>query len=300
MHTAFLRYLDEVARQGSIRKAASVLNVTSTSVNRKIIQVEEQLGVRLLDRSAEGVELTTSGRIILEHCRKTLYDYDRTKALLGDIRELKTGHLNIQVIDSVAFGFLPKVLEQFGGAYPGISLSVTVAQPDEVVNSVASGEADIGIAFNKALHPSVRVVAEKVAPIGVVMSIDHALAERASLSIEDMSGYPLVRTLDARGRNSIVDQEIASIASPLRTQIYSNTLAIARQAILANQAIGIYTKIGFLDEIMQKKVKFVPIRDTSLNNYRIGLLVSTLTNVDLLKGLFLGNVERVLRQLDFS
>ncbi|MCM2395724.1 LysR family transcriptional regulator [Rhizobium sp. S95] len=300
MHTVFLKYLDEVARQGSIRKAASVLNVTSTSVNRKIIQVEEQLGVRILDRSPEGVELTTSGRIILEHCRKTLYDFEQTQALLGDIRGLKTGHLSIQVIDSVAFGFLPKVLEQFGNAHPGISLSVTVAQPDEVTQAVASAEADIGISFTKMVHPNVRVVTEKPAPLGVLMAVDHPLAERASVSIDDLSAYPLVRTLDARGRNSLIDQDIASVASPLRTQLYSNTLAIARQAILSSQMIGIYTKIGFQGEIEQGRLKFASIRDTPLGDYRIGLLVSALSNIDLLKGLFLGVVERVLRQLDFT
>lgn len=300
MHTVFLRYLDEVARQRSIRKAASVLNVTSTSVNRKIIQVEAELGVRILDRSPEGVELTTSGRIILEHCRKTLYDFDQTQALLGDIRGLKTGHLSIQAIDSVAFSFLPKVLEQFCSAYPGISLSINVGMHDDVMQSVVAGEADIGIGFTKMMHPDLRLVAQKPAPFGAILSVDHPLAERSSLSIEDLSSYSLVSTPKARGRNSIVDQEIATIASPLKTQIFTNTLSIAKQAILSKQVVGIYTKIGFLDEIEEKRLKFVPVRDTPLNDYRIGLMVSALNNIDLLKGLFLGVVERALRPLDFA
>lgn len=300
MHTAFLRYLDEVARHGSIRKAAAVLNVTSTSVNRKIIQVEEQLDVRLLDRSPEGVELTTAGRIILEHCRKTLYDYEQTQALLGDIRGLKTGHLSISALDSVAFGFLPKVLELFGGAYPGISLSINVGMHEDVMHAVSAGEADIGIGFTKLMHPNVRVVVQKPAPFGVILAVDHPLAERNSISAEDLSSYALVQTPNARGRNSIVDQEIATVALPLKTHIFTNTLSIAKQAILSKQVVGIYTKMGFLDEIEQKRLKFIPIRDTQLSDYSIGLMVSSQSNVDLLKGLFLGTVERVLRQLDFA
>ncbi|MCD2175986.1 LysR family transcriptional regulator [Rhizobium sp. C4] len=300
MHTVFLRYLDEVARQGSIRKAANVLNVTSTSVNRKIIQVEGELGVRLLDRSPEGVELTTSGRIILEHCRKTLYDFEQTQALLGDIRGLKTGHLSIQAIDSVAFSFLPKVLEQFCSAYPGISLSINVGMYDEVQQSVVAGEADVGIGFTKLIHPDLRIVAQKPAPFGVILSIDHPLAERSSISVEDLSAYSLVATPRARGRSSIVDQEIASVASLLKTQIFTNTLSIAKQAILSKQVVGIYTKIGFLDEIEERKLKFVPITDSALSTYRMGVFVSAVSGVDLLKGLFLGTIERVLRTMDFA
>ncbi len=63
MHSSFLRYLDEVARQGSIRKAANVLNVSSTSVNRKILVIEDQLGVKLFERSPAGVVLMACGKI---------------------------------------------------------------------------------------------------------------------------------------------------------------------------------------------------------------------------------------------
>ncbi len=51
MHSNFLRYFDEVARQGSIRKASAVLNVSSTTVNRKIISTENEMGVRLFERT---------------------------------------------------------------------------------------------------------------------------------------------------------------------------------------------------------------------------------------------------------
>ena len=67
MHDKLLIYLDEVARQGSIRKAAAVLNVASSSVNRKIISAEQDLGTRLFERIASGVELTDAGAILLEH-----------------------------------------------------------------------------------------------------------------------------------------------------------------------------------------------------------------------------------------
>ncbi|MEP4804064.1 MAG: LysR family transcriptional regulator, partial [Hyphomicrobiales bacterium] len=226
MHTVFLRYLDEVAKQGSIRKAAVVLNVSSTSINRKIINIEENLGIRLFERSPEGVEITPAGKIVLEHCRKTLYDFGQIKTIIDDIRDLRTGHLRIQTLDSVTFGILPQVLEQFGDKYPGISLSVTTAQPDQITTAVADGETDIGISFTNDSPKEVRVFAEKAAPFGLIMRPDHPLAERMNVTIEDVVGYPLVRTIDARAGTSLLDQEMAAFALPMSTHIYTNALII--------------------------------------------------------------------------
>ncbi|USG62008.1 LysR family transcriptional regulator [Sneathiella marina] len=300
MHNIFLHYLDEVARQNSIRKAAKILNVSSTSVNRKIINVEEQLGIRLFDRSPEGVEITAAGKIVLEHCRKTLYDFNQVRTIIDDIRDLKTGHLSIETVDSMTFGVLPRILEEFSKQHPSISLSVTTSVADDISKAVATGDADMGFNFTKEIHPDVRVVAEKAAPFGIIMRPDHPLAERHSVGIADVEGYPLVRTIDARSRNSILDQEMKIISSSLTTHIFTNALTIAKQAIFTNQAIGIYTKIGFLKEIEMGELKFVPLSIKSLSDYKIGLIISSSTGIDPVKRVFINAVERIFKTLNFS
>lgn len=301
MHSIFLKYFDEVARQGSIRKAAMVLNVSSTSVNRKLLSVEHQMGVALFDRTPEGVELTAIGMILLEHCRKTLHDYDRARVLIDDIRDLRSGHINIHTVDSVALGCLPRAIRQFGETFPDISISVTTSQPDEVIQAVASGDADVGISFNFETHPDVRILSEKSAPFGIIIRPDHPLAERTSIVIDDLVGYRMVRTIDARGRNSIIDQAIASLALPLSTHIFTNMLVLAKQMILDNLGIGLYTKIGFYDEIERDQLRFIPLVQETLTNVRIGVFVSASQGIDPAKRLLCRAIERAMApmRLDF-
>lgn len=300
MHSIFLRYLDEVARQGSIRKAANILNVSSTSVNRKILSTEARLGTKLFERSSGGVEITAAGKIVLEHCRRTLYDFNEVRMIIDDIRDLRTGHLSIQTVDSFTFSVLPRILTRFSNGYPGISLSVTTAIPDEIAGAVASGEIDIGISFTNMVHPDVRIILEKPAPFGIVMRPDHPLAEKPSIEIEDLEGFPLVRTIDARGRNSILDQEMDTLAINLTTHLFTNALAVAKQAILLNNGIGIYTKIGFLEEIEARDLVFVPFSLQSLRAYKIGLCVSASKSIDPAKRLFISTAESVFRTLKFE
>tara|TARA_R110002049_G_scaffold307712_2_gene509039 strand:- start:12359 stop:13264 length:906 start_codon:yes stop_codon:yes gene_type:complete len=279
MHSSFLKYFDEVARQGSIRKASSVLNISSTTVNRKILSVEKQLGMALFDRTPEGVTLTSTGSIMLEHCRKTMYDYERTKTLMDDLRDMRSGHVNLSTIDSVAYGVLPAVLQEFSAKYPDISFTVTTAQPEEMMQTVASGDTDVAISFLMDMHPDVRVVNEKTAPFGIIVRPDHPLAMRKNVTINDISSERLVRTTDARSGNSIIDHLVSSVAATLKTHIFSNNLFIAKQMILAGHGIGIYTKMGFMDEVRQNQLKFIPLMEDGLNDIRIGTLVSATSGI---------------------
>ncbi|KGJ12128.1 LysR family transcriptional regulator (plasmid) [Paracoccus versutus] len=280
MHTSFLKYFDEVARQRSIRKAAQLLNVSSTSVNRKILNVEQRLGVSIFDRTPEGVELTAVGAILLEHCRTVLHDFERTKILIDDMRDLRTGHINIHTIDSIAMGCLPRAMNEFGKIYPDISISVTTAQPEDALQAVAGGAAEIGIAFTFSDHPGVRLLSEKSAPFGVIVRPDHPLAGRTSVTIDDIAAYRLVRTIDARGGNSIIDQAITTLVTPLSTHIFTNTLFLAKQMILGGHGIGLYTKIGFYDDVEDGQLRFVPLIQEMLANIRVGIFVSTSSPID--------------------
>src|SRR5262249_60113172 len=76
MHASVLRYFLEVARQGSIRKAAQKLFVASSAVNRQILQLEEELGAELFDRLPTGMRLHAAGECVLRHVRSTLHDFE--------------------------------------------------------------------------------------------------------------------------------------------------------------------------------------------------------------------------------
>lgn len=274
MHSIFLRYFDETVRQGSIRKAAAVLNVSSTAVNRKIISVEEQLGVRLLSRSADGVALTTAGRIVLEHCRRTLMEYRQVQLRLSDIRDLRRTHVGIATVDSASIEFLPRVLDDFQRDNSATSLTINHAQPEEIMAAVAAGEADIGLSFMLDLHPDVRAIAWRGAAIGIILRADHPLAERSTLAVHDIEDFTLVRTTDARGRRSIIDQLVSESMVQGQATLFTNSLPMARQMILAGRGIGLYTRLGFLNELESGILRFVPLEAQPLNELRICVLVS--------------------------
>ena len=275
MHDKLLTYLDEVARQGSIRKAAVVLNVASSSVNRRIINIENSLGVRLFDRHADGVELTDSGTILLEHCRKTMFDYQKILTQIEDIGELRSGHINIATLDSVAYSVLPKVLDQFSRNHPDITYTIQTAHPDEIMMGVASGDVNIGISFCNDLLPGVRIHSEKATPIGAILRPDHPLAERDALEVEDLAPFQVVRSFDGRARQSLLQNATTQAHAELSSELITNSLPLARSLVLKNHGIGIYSKVGFLDEIGQGQLRYITILSPVLKDLKMGVLTSS-------------------------
>jgi len=275
LHSKLLIYLDEVARQGSIRKAAAVLNVASSSVNRKIISAERDLGTRLFERIASGVELTDAGAILLEHFRKTIFDYQKTLTQIEDISELRSGHINLITLDSVADRVLPEVLKQFSQNYPGITYTIQTAQPDEVMMSVEDGAVNIGISFCNQLLPGVRIHSEKATPIGAILRTDHPMAERDALNLKDLTAFQIVRSLDNRGQHDLIKEAISNAQCEFPLQLITNSLPLARNLVLNNQGIGLYSKIGFLKEVEQGLLQYITILSPVLKNRKMGILTSS-------------------------
>jgi len=89
-------------------------------------------------------------------------------------------------------------------------------------------------------------------------------------------------------------------AADLTTHMFTNALTIAKQAIQSGRVIGIYTKIGFLEEIAAKELVFVPFAIKSLKEYRIGLIVSASVSVDPVRRVFSNTVESVFKSLEFG
>src|SRR6266545_2553221 len=82
LHSRLLKYLDEVARLGSIRKAAARLNVAASAINRQILALESELGVPIFERMPRRLRLTATGELLIAHVRETLKTHPRVHVAL--------------------------------------------------------------------------------------------------------------------------------------------------------------------------------------------------------------------------
>ena len=273
MHAIVLRYFSEVARCGSIRKASDALNVASSAVNRQILKLEDALGMPLFERLPGGVRLTPAGEILMRHIRETLFEYERVRSELDDLRGLKTGHVRIAAVDSLMVDFLPSAVAAFHGSYPGVTYAVIATGPVDVTTEVAEGRADIGLTFTRSLQPSVTTLAEIETPMGAVMTPSHPLASRKRLRLQDCARYPVFLQPDTAPLTPLLEAEFAAAGTEISPKLVSNSIDLMKHVVRANMGVAFFSMLGFREEVANGELVHIPLAEPRLAELRLGVIV---------------------------
>jgi molybdate transport repressor ModE-like protein len=123
-----LRLLHEVARLGSMAKAARELGITQPAVSKALSDLERLLGVRLLDRGAGGVVPTSYGDALLRHANVMFDELRRVNLDLAHLSDPSVGALRVACPEFIAAGILPVALEHFGKQFPRVVVDVVQAE----------------------------------------------------------------------------------------------------------------------------------------------------------------------------
>jgi DNA-binding transcriptional LysR family regulator len=273
MHAAALRYLEEVARAGSIRQAAERLNVAASAVNRQILKLEDEFGVQLFERLPRGLRLTPAGDLVVRHVRTTLHDFERLRGEISELKGVKSGLVRIACLDSLLAHVLPDAITTFNRRHPAVTYMVESGVHGRVAHLVAEGDVDIGLTFNLDDHPDLVLSADIAMPIMAMMAPGHPLARRPQVSVDDCAGYPMLLQLDTQPIRSQIDTELQILHKLRRPLVACNNMALLKQLVLNGLGIAFYTPIGFLRELENGTVRSVPVASPSMSKLRVGLLL---------------------------
>ncbi|MCB1714617.1 MAG: LysR family transcriptional regulator [Candidatus Competibacteraceae bacterium] len=258
IHSAFLKYFDEVRRSGSIRLAARKLYVASSAVNRQILKIEHELGVTLFDRSHKGLSLTPAGQILAEHISRTLADAEQTQARLAALRNGGSEVITVAGQESIIVRFLPQALLELHAAHPAIATAFKASNGTKLVALLLAGGADIAVAFDPEPVPGVEILASCQLPVGAVMSPDHPLAQQASVDLQTCAAFPLVLPDQSWPLRRRLDQALAALEWQPKIMTSSNSVQFLQTIVAQKQGIGFQTVVGLEDKIGSSELAFVP------------------------------------------
>ena len=273
MHAGILRYLNEIARLGSIRRAATTLNVASSAINRQVLKLERELGVQLFDRLPSGMRLTPAGELLLQHVRTTLHDFDRLLANMDGLHGIYSGHIRIAAVDSLLVAFVPRALEEVSRRFPVVTFSVRAAAPAAILTDVATGETDIGLTFVVPSNLPLQLIADAPAPVGCVMAPDHPLADRKLLTFDDLEPYHVTFQSDSLPLAADAQDAFAAFRNRAMAHFTSNSIEFQRSIVRSGLAVACLTRLGFLRELAAGELVWVPLASPQLRQLQIGLLV---------------------------
>lgn len=273
IHSVFLKYFDEVHRCGSIRLAARKLHVASSAVNRQILKVEDQLGVKLFERSSSGIRLTAAGELLAQHISRTLSDAERTLVDIAVLQQRQQQRLTIAGQESVIARFLPPTLMALHAEYPDIATSFQAANGDQLGDLLLQGSIDIALAFDPEPNPAVEQIAAIELPVGAIMTTAHPLAQRSQVSLSDCIPFPLVLPDHSWPLRQRLDPLIAAAGVSPNIITSSNSIEFIKKMVNQQLGIGLQTVIGIEAQVERGQFVLVPLIEQKLLTQTFALCV---------------------------
>lgn len=191
MDTKDLRYFRQVYEERSINKASKLLFITPQGLSRIIHHLEEELGARLFERSANGMIPTESGTYLYEKSIPLLEQFDEIMIGLEQIRD-RERKLKIGFSCGVLNVFPLHKLEEYQEQYGHIRLQWEEAANQEIIRQIRQGSMDIGFVIGQITEPELWSQELFCRRMHVVVYEGHPYFERESLSVEDLRDVPLI------------------------------------------------------------------------------------------------------------
>ena len=249
-HLKTLRYFDQVARSGSIRKAAEDLNVTASALDRRLMDIEEELGVQLFERLPRGMRLTAAGELFARYVRNQIAEAERVRSQIEELRGLQRGVVRIAASQALAHGFLPEVIHAFRASYPLISFEVTISDHERAMKALAMFDVDLVLVFRPPPLPNFQALLTIGQRVLALMGENHPLAAKKQLRLSDCLQYPLALPEKSIGGRQLLEEVAARAGTALKPAIQSNSFEFLRRTLGDDRTLSFQIEIGALPDYL--------------------------------------------------
>lgn len=262
-HLTTLRYIDSIARTGSIRGAADFLSITSTALNRRILALEEELGVPIFERLPRGVRLSSAGEILIHHIRSQLSDMDRVKSQIADLSGVRRGHVSIACSQALIPYFLPEQIKAYRDQHPGVTFGVHVRDRDAAEQALADHTADLALVFEPIRMSDFQTILTAPQHIHAIMGPNHALADKKQLRLKECLLHPVAMPTRIYGVRHLIEIALIDSGMSIDPVIESDNFEFLRSYAIAENILSFQLPVGLPDSSAERGLltKLIDPRD---------------------------------------
>ncbi len=233
-----LRIFEAVASHGSVSRAATELHLTQPAVSMQMKQLEEQIGLPLVEQIGRRMCLTEAGQALRVHARDIAAHIVGLNASMEQFRGLERGLLRLAVVSTANY-FLPELIASFNARHPGVRVSLQVANRAFVLSALADGNTDLAIIGQPP--DNVDTVAQhfKDNPLVVIAAPGHALVGREQVTLQRLAEETLVVREPGSGTRGAAERHFAAHGLAIRAGCEFGTNEAIKQAVRAGLGLAV-------------------------------------------------------------
>lgn len=182
-----IRYFVAASEQGSLRKAAMLLNIEESAVSRRIRDLEDRLGASLFHRHSGGVSLTVAGQRFIRRARIALQQIEDGISDVAAIGRSEDGIVKIGIFSSLASGFMFALLKTFAERYPQVAVELIEGNPEVHVAAIRQLQLDVALITGTGDWPGCETEQLWTEGVFAVLPTEHGLAKKQKVRWRDLA-----------------------------------------------------------------------------------------------------------------
>lgn len=188
-----LRYFIEVAERQHVTEAAEYLNVAQSAVSYQITKLEDELGVKLLERVGRNIKVTQIGNVFLQYAKSAIKTIEEAKEKVEEFLDPQAGTIKIGYPTSLSRYWLPNVISAYKGDVPNVNFHLRQGSYAYLIDAVKNGEIDLAFLGPVPMNdPDLEAKILFMENIVALLPNHHPLADRNSLALSDLRTDPFV------------------------------------------------------------------------------------------------------------
>ena len=259
MELRHFKYFVAVAEELHFGRAAKKLNIAQPPLSQQIKDLEEELGLKLFDRSKRNIQLTPAGSHFLKEAKQVLLHVEHAAETARRIHTGKAGHLRIGFVGSVIHTFLPEGLRMFRERFPDVELALNEINTAEQITLLHAKRLDVGFHYTAAEDPQLVSKTLTLAPLIAVLPNKHPLAGRKSVHIKQLAHEQFIA--NTRTSEPVVRDAFISLchAAGFTPNIAQEAGQVQTVLGLVASGIGPCLLPDFIKNIRRPGVQYVPL-----------------------------------------
>ena len=225
MEIAALQAFVEVADHQSFSEAAETLFLTQPAVSKRVALLETELDTRLFDRIGRRVSLTATGAALLPRARRLINDARELKRVVSDLSGEVRGRLAMGTSHHIGLHRLPAPLKRYTELFPGVDLDIRFMDSEAACRAVETGDLELAIVtLPPATPPMLRLQTIWDDPLAFMVGLDHPLADREQVSLQELITYPAVLPGTTTYTRGILEDAVRIAGVELKVAMATNYL----------------------------------------------------------------------------
>lgn len=254
-----LRLLVAIADAGSLSKAAASFPIALSAASNRLRHFEQRCGLTVFQRHADGMDLTPAGRLVLDHARNVLRDVASLTETVRDLTGQRRITLRLAGTTVANSTFLPAALGPFLADYPEVDLQLIEQNSTGVLQSLQSGQIDIGVLDGNLAVTGVTSLPFRHDKLVLLTPVHHPLAQGRSVMLKDALDFPFVCLPPERAMQRFIEDMATRYARPLKIRVRAPSFSAIAQLVGENAGIAMLPEVAAARHVHDLPVAIVAL-----------------------------------------